>query len=135
MGRIQHHFLRARGKRRHLHPDRIVPIGGNPQPVTAVHIRRGIDLFLGGRIRRGNSSAGNRHIPRLHYAVNGTSSSRRRRRLPPQQMRVKHDNLKQEEELKDELRAQPALDRQKVKTGTPHRIARIRCCLVGIIAL
>src|SRR5208283_5336500 len=34
MGRVQHHFLRARGKRRHLHPDGIVPIGGNPQPVT-----------------------------------------------------------------------------------------------------
>jgi hypothetical protein len=57
--------------------------------------------------------------------VNGSTSSRWRNRLPSQQMRVKHDNLKQEEELKDELRAQPALDHHKAKTGTPHSVAQI----------
>jgi len=40
-------------------------------------------------------------------------------------MRVKHDNMKQEEELKDELRAQPALNHQKAKTGTPHSVAQM----------
>jgi hypothetical protein len=71
MGRIQHRFVCARGERRHLHAHGIVAIGGNPQPVTAVHIRRRNDLFLSGGIRRGNSSARNWHISRLHHAVNG----------------------------------------------------------------
>jgi hypothetical protein len=42
-------------------------------------------------------------------------------------MRVKHDHKKQERHLKDELRAQPAPDRQKTwktKTGIPHSIAQ-----------
>jgi hypothetical protein len=55
--------------------------------------------------------------------VNGSPRSRWRNRLPPQQVRVKHDNMKQEEERKDELRAQPALDHQKAKTGIPHSVA------------
>jgi hypothetical protein len=42
-------------------------------------------------------------------------------------MRLKHEHMKQEEELEDELRAQPALDRQKTRkaqTGIPHSIAQ-----------
>src|SRR5208282_1098688 len=135
MGCVEHHLLRASGKCRHLYPQRVVPIGGNPQRVTAVHIRRSIDLFLGGRVRRGNSSTGNWHIPRLHDAMNREPSNRWRNRLPPQQMRVKHEDMKQEKELEDELRAQPALDHQKAKTGTPHSIAHIRYCLARIIPL
>jgi hypothetical protein len=50
-------------------------------------------------------------------------------------MRVKHEDMKQENELKDELRAQPALDHQKPKTGTPHSIAHIRRRLDRIIPL
>jgi len=56
--------------------------------------------------------------------VNGSPRSRWRHRLPPQQVRVKHDNMKQEEEWKDELRAQPALHHQKAKTGIPHSVAQ-----------
>jgi hypothetical protein len=43
--------------------------------------------------------------------------------------------MKQENELKDELRAQPALDHQKPKTGTPHSIAHSRRRLDRIIPL
>jgi hypothetical protein len=42
-------------------------------------------------------------------------------------MGVKHGHKKQEGHLKDELRAQPALDRQKTwktKMGIPHSIAQ-----------
>jgi hypothetical protein len=38
-------------------------------------------------------------------------------------MWLKYEQMKQEEKLKDELRAQPVLDRQKIqsaKAGIPH---------------
>ena len=127
MRRIQYHFLRTPCKRRHPHPHGIVPIRGNPQPVTAIHIRPRIDLLLRGRIRRGNVGTGNRHIPRLHHAVNSPASSRGSSdlpsSLPARRMRLKHEHMKQEEELEDELRAQLALDRQKTqkaKARIPH---------------
>ena len=101
---VQHHFLRARGKRRHLHQYGVVPIGWNEQPVTAIHIRPRIDLFLRSGIGRRNCRARNRHVARLHHAVNGSSSSRGSSRLsrslPRQQMRMKHDDMKQEDKLK-----------------------------------
>ena len=46
-------------------------------------------------------------------------------RLPWQRVRVKHYNMKQEEERKDELRAQRALDSRKSKNGIPHGVAQI----------
>jgi hypothetical protein len=35
-------------------------------------------------------------------------------------MRMKHDDMKQEDKLKDKLRPEPALDAQKLKTGNPN---------------
>src|ERR1700722_12095918 len=67
---VERYILRVSRKRRHLHAYAILPIGGNPQHVTAIHIRPRVDLFVGRRIRRGNSCAGNRHVSRFPHAVN-----------------------------------------------------------------
>src|SRR3984957_8239714 len=81
MGCVERHILRVSRKRRHLHAHPILPISRNPQHVTAIYIRPRIDLFVGGRIRGGNSRAGNRHVPRFHHSVNISWPTRRSGRL------------------------------------------------------
>jgi hypothetical protein len=46
-------------------------------------------------------------------------------------MRVKHADMKQEEQPKDESRVQPAFDYQDAKTGTLHSIERT----LGVVLL
>src|SRR5580698_440442 len=94
MARIQFHLARAGRECRHLYSHAIVSISQNAQRITAVDIRRGIDLFLRGRIRGRNSSTRNRHIPRFHNAMNYPDPYCRWNRLSPQKLGVKHNTMK-----------------------------------------
>src|ERR1700691_5259935 len=127
MGRIRKYFLRAGSECGHLHLHSVAPIGGDTHGVTAVYIRPCVDLFLGGGIHCRNSGAWNRHIPGFHYTVDGSRWGRRCGILCPQPMRMKHNNVKQEQELEEEFRAQLLLEcckTQKARTRTPHSVAQ-----------